>query len=242
MILAVIPARGGSKRIPGKNIRLFCGRPIIEYSIEAALHSGVFDRVVVSTDCDRIAETAKRCGAEVPFRRPAELSNDFTTTTPVVQHAIAELTTVADPIEYACCIYGTAPFISAADITCGLRKLKSHPTSEFSLPVTTFPYSIFRSLKLTGKDQFEMFYPEHQTTRSQDLPEAWHDAGQFYWASRATWQDLRGGILSAKLIGVPIPRYRVQDIDTAEDWHRAELMFELLSQKDNVQATTDCSS
>jgi pseudaminic acid cytidylyltransferase len=239
MILAVIPARGGSKRIPGKNIRPFCGRPIIEYSIHAALQSGIFDRVVVSTDCEQIAEVARRSGAEVPFTRPAELSDEFSTTTPVIQHAINEVMLAGNVVKYACCIYGTAPFVSAKDIGDGLKKLKAHATAEFSLPVTTFPYAIFRSLRMTGDDHCEMFYPEHQTTRSQDLPEAWHDAGQFYWASEPVWRGLNGGILSAKLVGVPIPRHRVQDIDTPEDWRRAELMFELLSKETNVEATTD---
>lgn len=233
MILAVIPARGGSKRIPGKNIRPFSGRPIIEYSIEAALQSGVFDRVIVSTDNDEIAAVARRCGAEVPFVRPEELSDDFATTTPVMQHAVQQIHSADVPVEFACCIYGTAPFVEAGEIRAGLDRLREHPTAQFSLSVTTFPYAIFRSLRSNDNDEFEMFYPEHETTRSQDLPEAWHDAGQFYWADMKTWQQLSGGILAAKLVGVPVPRHRVQDIDTPEDWQRAELMFELLAQKDN---------
>lgn len=229
MIVAVIPARGGSKRIPGKNVRAFCGRPIIEYSIQAALQSNIFDRVIVSTDCDQIADVAKRNGAEIPFVRPPELSNDFATTTPVVQHAIAAIESEGAQIDFVCCIYGTAPFISPGDIQEGLERLQASSVARFSLPVTTFPYSIFRSLKMKSENECEMFYPEHESTRSQDLPEAWHDAGQFYWASADDWRRLEGGILSSKLFGLPIPRHRVQDIDTPEDWQRAELMFELLS-------------
>ncbi|QDV11927.1 CMP-N,N'-diacetyllegionaminic acid synthase [Rosistilla oblonga] len=239
MILAVIPARGGSKRIPDKNIRPFCGRPMIEYSIEAAQQAGVFDRVIVSTDSEKIADAAIRCGAEVPFVRPPELADEFATTTPVVQHAIAQLTSTADPVGYACCIYATAPFVSPEDIRRGLETLKRTPAADFALPVTTFPYSIFRSLALQQNGLHAMLYPEHQATRSQDLPEAWHDAGQFYWAAEPTWRRLAGGILSASLVGIPIPRHRVQDIDTAEDWRRAELMFELLAQESHGPPSTD---
>lgn len=234
MIIAVIPARGGSKRIPGKNIRDFCGKPIIQYSIEAAGDSGVFDRIIVSTDCDEIAAIATQCGAEVPFTRPAELSDSFTTTTPVVQHAIRMVDSGENPVEYACCIYGCAPFVTGQNLRTGLNQLKRHPSAEFSLPITTFPYPIFRSLRRKHGQECEMVYPEHESTRSQDLPEAWHDAGQFYWSDKSTWMKLIGGILSAKLVGIPIPRYCVQDIDTPEDWERAELMYELLSSKDVV--------
>ena len=234
MIVGVIPARGGSKRIPGKNIRPFCGRPIIEYSIQAALKSNIFDRVVVSTDCQQIADVAKRSGAEVPFTRPPELANDFATTTPVVQHAIAAIESEGTPVDFACCIYGTAPFISPGDIQNGLKRLQASSVARFSLPVTTFPYAIYSSLKMKNESECEMFYPEHESTRSQDLPEAWHDAGQCYWASGNDWTQLNGGILSSRLIGLPIPRHRVQDIDTPEDWLRAELMFELLSNSNEL--------
>jgi pseudaminic acid cytidylyltransferase len=233
MIIAIIPARGGSKRIPQKNIRSFCGKPIIQYSIEAAIQSDVFDRVIVSTDSDDIAAIAERCGAEVPFRRPAYLSDEFATTLRVIQHAIAATTADENPVKFACCIYGTAPFVTPTDIKAGFERIKNLSTPHFVLPVTTFPYCIFRSLRMTQSFEGEMFYPKDESTRSQDLPEAWHDAGQFYWAGESTWMQAKG-ILSAKLIGIPIPRHRVQDIDTPEDWRRAELMFELLSKESDV--------
>lgn len=227
MIVAVIPARAGSKRIPGKNTRPFCGRPIIEYSIQAALQAEVFDRVMVSTDSDPIAELAIAAGAEAPFRRPLELADDFTPTIPVIRHAIQSIETVADPIEFCCCLYPTAPFVTVSDLRLGLEKLQQHPAAEFAFPITTFSFPIFRSLQFDG-DKLAMFFPEYENTRSQDLPEAWHDAGQFYWGTARAWQEATG-IYSNASVGIPIPRYRVQDIDTLEDWVRAEAMFRALA-------------
>lgn len=229
MILAVIPARGGSKRIPGKNTREFCGRPVIAYSIAAAVESGVFDHVIVSTDCEQTAAVARELGATVPFMRPAELSDDHTPTIPVIRHAVIAMSDLIGPVTHACCIYATAPFVSAVDIRSGLQVLQQTNGAEFAFPVTTFPFPIFRSLKMSG-NHVEMFYPEHELTRSQDLPEAWHDAGQFYWGTSAAWRD-RNGIFSAQSLGIPLPRHRVQDIDTEEDWIRAERMFRLEKSK-----------
>ncbi len=229
MIVAVIPARGGSKRIPGKNIRSFCGQPIIRYSVDAARESGVFDRIVVSTDDDRIAEVAQECGAEVPFRRPAELSDDFTTTIPVIRHAVNTLSTPEDPVESACCIYATAPFVTSSDIRAGFEKLQEHEGADFVLPVASYSFPIFRSVQLHG-DAIEVFFPEHEQTRSQDLPQAWHDAGQFYWGTLSAWRGDRG-FFSAASFGIPIPRYRVQDIDDEEDWVRAELIYQALQKE-----------
>ena len=227
MRVAVIPARAGSKRIPGKNMRPFCGQPIIQYSIQAALQAAVFDRVIVSTDSDQIAELAIAAGADVPFRRPAELADDFTPTLPVIRHAINAVNTTADPIEFCCCLYPTAPFVTVSDLLLGLEKLQQHPAAEFAFPITTFSYPIFRSLQFDG-DTLEMFFPEYENTRSQDLPEAWHDAGQFYWGTARAWQEATG-IFSSASVGIRIPRYRVQDIDTLEDWVRAEAMFRALA-------------
>jgi pseudaminic acid cytidylyltransferase len=223
MILAVIPARGGSKRIPGKNIRSFCGKAMIGYSIAAAKQSGVFDRIVVSTDCQRIAEVARKHGAEVPFMRPAELADDHATTITVMRHAVNYLVDTGCPVEHACCIYATAPFVRDEDLRTGLDLLRQDQSADFAFPVTTFPFPIVRSLKMSG-NRVEMFFPEHQTTRSQDFPEAWHDAGQFYWGTTNAWQH-SSGIFTASSIGIPVPRHRVQDIDTEEDWIRAELMY-----------------
>lgn len=224
MILAVIPARGGSKRLPGKNVRLFCGKPMLQYSIDAALHSGAFDRVIVTTDCQQIADLATQLGAEVPFLRPAELADDHTPTIPVIRHAVEAVQATGDAVDVACCIYATAPFISVDVLRQGLELLRADPEAQFAFPITTFPSSIFRSLQRKG-DRVEMFYPQHELTRSQDLPEAYHDAGQFYWGTATAWLG-ETGIYSARSIGIPIPRQDVQDIDTAEDWAMAESMFQ----------------
>ncbi len=361
MIVAIIPARSGSKRIPDKNIRDFCGQPMIQYSIEAAQESGVFDRVIVTTDCPNIARLAVDLGAEAPFLRPPELSDDHTPTIPVIKHALqtlnnlaknteptasenvgrnkvafsqsrnsanertpnqtqetpcnlesdrssgsppvrslrptppptadvgrnkvafsrsrnssnitlaAQATQVRDKttsdcssgnppvrplrptaqiyqrhptnehrntehrtlaIAYACCIYATAPFITGEDIRTGLEKLQSDPTAKFAFPVTTYPYSIHRSLQLND-DRVSMFYPEHEQTRSQDLTEAYHDAGQFYWGTAEAWRQ-ETSVFSGSSIGIPIPRHRVQDIDTPEDFERAELLFRAMTQMQQV--------
>lgn len=221
--VAIIPARGGSKRIPGKNIKPFAGKPMIAHSIEAARASGLFDRVLVTTDAPEIAETARRHGAEVPFMRPAELSDDKTGTDAVLIHALGALGLAAG---HACCIQATAPFIHPDDLVRGKRLLEEQrATVAFS--VTTFAYPIFRALRLGANGRLEMIWPEHRLTRSQDLPEAWHDAGQFYWVDVGRYLQERK-LFSADAVPVVLPRHRVQDIDTLEDWRRAELMYEAL--------------
>ena len=227
MIIAVIPARGGSKRLPRKNIRSFCGRPVIAYSIDAARESRLFDRIIVSTDDDEVAAVATELGAEVPFRRPAELADDFTPTIPVIRHAVQQLSTPQTKVTHACCIYATAPFVASASLQQAFALLQDDAQLDFAFPITTFPFPIFRSLKQTNH-RVEMFFPQHEKTRSQDLPEAWHDVGQFYWGTAQAWQTC-DGIFSARTAGIPIPRYRVQDIDTEEDWRRAELMYQMLA-------------
>ena len=227
MKLAVIPARGGSKRIPRKNIRSFCGKPMIAWSIEAALQSGCFDRVIVSTDDQEIAETAQRYGAEVPFIRPAELSGDHTPTVPVIAHAIRWQGQVGTLPEAVCCLYATAPFVRAEDLKQGLNLLET-TNCDYAFSVTNYGFPIQRALRIGKSGKTEMYYPEHVNIRSQDLEEAWHDAGQFYWGCATTW--LAGtAVLSTSSAPVILPRYRVQDIDTLEDWVRAELMFSALS-------------
>jgi N-acylneuraminate cytidylyltransferase len=224
--LAVIPARGGSKRIPRKNIRQFCGRPMIEWSIEAARLSGCFDKVVVSTDDDEIAEVAGACGAEVPFMRPSDLSDDHTATVPVIAHAIEwHLRSGLDP-EQICCLYATAPFVQADDLREGLATLQREDC-DYVFPVTSYAFPIQRAIRLTSATRVEMFYPQHLNTRSQDLEEAYHDAGQFYWGRAAAWLE-RKPIYSPAAVPMIFPRFRVQDIDTLEDWRRAELLFEAL--------------
>lgn len=226
MKLAVIPARGGSKRIPRKNIKPFCGKPMIAWSIEAALSSGSFDEVTVSTDDDEIAEVAKACGASVPFKRPATLADDHTPTVPVIKHAVEHYQATGAHPEQVCCLYATAPFVSEQDIQSGLDKLVSN-NAEYVLSVTSFPFPIQRALRMNDSERLTMFYPEHALTRSQDLEEAWHDAGQFYWGQADSWLNEKP-IFSENSVGIAIPRHRAQDIDTSEDWTRAEWLFKAM--------------
>ena len=226
MKIAVIPARGGSKRIPRKNIRPFGGKPMIAWSIEAALQSGCFDQVIVSTDDTEIAEVAITCGAAVPFMRPAELSDDHTGTIPVIRHAIEWFKQQGAVPGKVCCIYATAPFVRGENIQKGLDILDS-TGSDYAFSVTSYAFPIQRALRLTAAGRVEMFHPEHFNTRSQNLEEAYHDAGQFYWGRSSAW--LAGKpIFSPDATPVILPRHRVQDIDTPEDWERAEWMFKAM--------------
>ncbi len=228
MKLAVIPARGGSKRIPRKNVKLFHGKPAICWSIDAARETGLFDRIIVSTDDTEIAEVARQAGAEVPFTRPAELSNDFAGTIEVVAHATAWAVENWSTPDAVCCIYAAAPFVHADDIRQAWEVLQSGDWA-YSFPVTDFGAPIFRSFQLNEQGAVEMFFPEYFTTRSQDLPTAYHDAGQFYWGKTDAW--LKGLRLFDKHSKpLVIPRWRVQDIDTFEDWTRAEILARLLDE------------
>jgi pseudaminic acid cytidylyltransferase len=228
MKIAIIPARGGSKRIPRKNIREFCGKPIIAYSIEAARQSNCFDRIIVSTDDAEIATVARDWGAETPFLRPAELANDFAGTIPVIKHAIEWFNKNEIQPELACCIYATAPFVTSQDLQRGLDTLLS-TKSEYAFTLTSYPFPIQRAVRLTSSGRIAMFQPEHFNTRSQDLEEAYHDAGQFYWGRcEAFLRELP--MFSEAAAPVLLPRHRVQDIDTLEDWSRAELMLKILQQ------------
>jgi len=227
MRLCVIPARGGSKRIPRKNIRDFCGKPMIAWSIEAAIKSECFDRIIVSTDDEEIASVAKRYGAEVPFMRPAQLADDFTGTTAVIAHAIEWQISHREVADKVCCLYATAPFVQTTDLRKGFDILESSG-SEYAFSVTSYAFPIQRAIRITKNQRVEMFQPEHFNTRSQDLEEAWHDAGQFYWGRAAAWLENKP-IFSCDAAPVLLPRHRVQDIDTTEDWERAALMFKLLN-------------
>lgn len=223
MKLAIIPARGGSKRIPRKNIKPFCGKPMIAWSIEAALQSGCFDRVIVSTDDTEIAAIARQHGAEVPFLRPAELSDDHTGTIPVIRHAIEWCMQQNQRVELACCLYATAPFVKAEDLQRGLTTLQDN-NCDYAFSVTSYAFPIERAIRLNANGRVEMFNPGHFNTRSQDLEEALHDAGQFYWGRADAW--LMGKpIFTPDSLPVLLPRHRVQDIDTPEDWERAEWLF-----------------
>lgn len=223
MILAVIPARGGSKRIPRKNIRDFCGKPILAYSIAAARESGLFDRVMVSTDDTEIAEVARAHGAEVPFLRPVELADDFTGTNAVVKQAIAWHIEKGLAVTHACCLYATAPFVTAEDLRTAHQMLVDSGQA-YVFSVARYAYPIQRALRLLPGGGVEMFEPQHRHTRSQDLEPAYHDAGQFYWGTAQAFLDELPTFAPHSLAFI-LPAHRVQDIDTEEDWRRAELLF-----------------
>jgi pseudaminic acid cytidylyltransferase len=235
--IAIIPARGGSKRILKKNIKSFCGKPMIAWSIEAALQSGCFDHVVVSTDDAEIAEVARQCGAQVPFKRPATLSDDHSGTIPVIRHAIEWFSERGQAWDLVCCIYATAPFIVAADIRRGLNIITG-ASSDYAFTVTKYPFPIQRAIGITEQGRVLMFNPDHFYTRSQDLEEAYHDAGQFYWGRASAW-------LSGKVIfgpdaaAIQIPSYRVKDIDNVEDWMMAEYLFQTINLKKNSDQSTN---
>ncbi|MFV0437382.1 MAG: pseudaminic acid cytidylyltransferase [Desulfopila sp.] len=226
MRLAVIPARGGSKRIPRKNIKAFCGKPMIAWSIEAAVQSGCFDQIVISTDDAEIAGISQQYGATVPFMRPAELADDHTGTIPVIQHALNWFIKNGASLSAVCCLYATAPFVNGGDLRRGLDLLNKS-NCDYSFSVTSYAFPIQRAIRITEAGRVEMFHPEHFITRSQDLEEAYHDAGQFYWGRPDAWLAEKM-IFATTSVPVVLPRYRVQDIDTPEDWQRAEWMFKAM--------------
>ncbi|EPR1454507.1 TPA: pseudaminic acid cytidylyltransferase [Citrobacter koseri] len=228
MNVAIIPARGGSKRIPRKNIKEFCGKPMIAWSIEAAQQSGVFDRIIVSTDDEEIAEVARKYGAEVPFMRPAHISDDFATTVDVIHHALDELSQSVC-IDFVCCIYATAPFLQGQDLEKAYEKLQQSDC-DYVFSATSFPFPIQRAVYLKPDGKVQMFHPENEKTRSQDLEPAYHDAGQFYWGKPEAFMNRKGFFTSKSLLEI-LPRERVQDIDTPEDWVIAENLFQLLKAK-----------
>jgi len=225
--IAIIPARGGSKRILRKNIKEFCGKPLIAYSIEKTLKSKLFDKVIVSTDDDVIASIAKKFGAEVPFIRPKKLSDDFTTIEDVVKHALEWLKAKGETFEFECTVYATAPFLQSKYLIEGYNILKDS-TAIHVFSATSMPFPIQRTFKINNKGRCEMFTPEFYKTRSQDLDEAYQDAGQFYWTKL---DKISNEIMFGKdSIPVILPRHLVQDIDTPEDWQQAELMYKVLQE------------
>tara|TARA_B110000027_G_C16106687_1_gene295651 strand:+ start:935 stop:1633 length:699 start_codon:yes stop_codon:yes gene_type:complete len=226
MRIAIIPARGGSKRIPRKNIKMFGGKPMIAWSIEAAKKTNLFDRILVSTDDLEIAGIAKEWGAEVPFIRPEELSDDYAGTVEVIAHATQWALDQDMNVEAICCIYATSPFIQLDDLKRGWDTLESDSWA-YVFPATDYAAPIFRSFKKTPKGGIKMFFPENFSVRSQDLPDAFHDAGQFYWGRPSAW--LQGKrIFDSHSFAMLIPRWRVQDIDTLDDWQRAEALYRSL--------------
>lgn len=228
--VAIIPARGGSKRIPRKNLKPFDGVPMIVRSIRTALQCGLFEQVVVSTDDDEIAEVATAHGASVPFMRPAALADDYAGTAAVIVHALQQL----PAFEHACCIYATAPLLQARFLRQGLEQLQQHPDKSFAFSVTDFGFPVQRALTLDDQGALTALYPQFRNTRSQDLPPAFQDAGQFYWGRSKAW--LRGDVLfSPASLPVILPRYLVQDIDTLQDWKRAEYLHAALKAAGEVE-------
>lgn len=222
MNIAIIPARGGSKRIPRKNIKLFNGKPMITHAILAAKASGLFEHVVVSTDDGEISDIAAQWGAETPFVRPADLANDYTATVPVIAHGIQACRSLGWAFDKVCCIYPGVPFIQTEDLKNALALLMDSG-ADYCFPVTEFPSAIQRALKRADDGKMQAFYPEYETTRTQDLERAYHDAGQFYWGKVDAW--LHNPRIHSGGIGYVIPNWRVVDIDTPDDWLRAEVMY-----------------
>lgn len=218
--VAVIPARGGSQRIPRKNIKQLNGKPLIAYSIEVAIHSRLFDRVIVSTDDQEIAKVAQQWGAETPFTRPDDLADHFTGTTPVMQHALRTLIEQGLEIDSACLLYATCPLLTPQDLQKGFEALAKTP---LSFAATTFDFPIQRALCVRD-GKLQPMYPEHISQRSQDLEEAIHDAGQFYWGTTEQWLT-NPAMFSELATPIMLPRYRVQDLDTEEDWQRLQQLM-----------------
>ncbi|MFY0730976.1 pseudaminic acid cytidylyltransferase [Pseudomonas sp. NFX15] len=232
--IAIIPARGGSKRIPRKNLKPFAGVPMIARSIQSALASGLFARVVVSTDDEEIARLARDCGADVPFMRPAALADDFTGTTAVIAHALQTLREQGHEFDHACCIYATAPLLQTRFLVQGLSLLEQHPHKSFAFSVCDFAFPVQRALTLDDQGALTALYPQYRQTRSQDLPSAYQDAGQFYWGRSEAW--LREDVLySPQSLPVILPRHLVQDIDTPQDWTRAEYLYAALQAGGELQ-------
>ena len=224
MKVAIIPARGGSKRIPRKNIKEFNGKPIIAWAILTAQKTKLFDLIVVSTDDNEIKSVSEQYGAIVPFIRPAGISDDNTPTVPVISHAVKEIDKLYGYVDQACCIYPCSPLLTASDLIKALSMLES-TAADFVYPVVEYPHPIFRSMRKSKNGKMQFIYPEYELTKTQDLENVFHDAGQFYWGKAQAWRGLKK--MHSDGIGMEIPSYRVVDIDTEDDWKRAELLFQL---------------
>ncbi len=225
-ILAIIPARGGSKRIPRKNIKEFCGKPIVEYSIQAALKAGIFEEVMVSTDDEIIAEIAKKAGASVPFYRGSEASSDFATTADVLLEVLDRYLELGKNFDEVCCIYPTAPFVTASKLRTGYELLQQ---GESVMPVVKYSYPIQRSIHIKD-DLVYMNWPEHVNTRSQDLEDMYHDCGQFYFLKVDALRKTKA-LFTEKTVPYVMSDLEVQDIDHLEDWKIAEIKYQLMDEK-----------
>ncbi|MDC0992877.1 pseudaminic acid cytidylyltransferase [Alphaproteobacteria bacterium] len=224
MSLCVIPARGGSKRIPRKNIRIFNGKPMIVYAIELARDSGLFEHIVVSTDDEETAQVAREFGAKTPFIRSEALADDYSPTAPVVADAIVRCEALGWSIDKVCCIYPCVPLIQVSDLQETFRLLESHD-ADYLFPIVEFPAAIQRALRLGNDGWVRPFSPKYELVRTQDLEPAFHDAGQFYWGKRDSWID--NPLIHSSGAGFVLPRTRVVDIDTDADWALAELIHQV---------------
>lgn len=227
MNIAVIPARGGSKRIHRKNIKFFCGFPVIYWSIKIAQESKLFDYIVVSTDDNEIAKIAKSYGALVPFVRPDNLSDDYMPTAPVVSHAIVELEKLSIKADYVCCIYPCSPMIYSKDLIQAFDSIKTDKF-DFIYPVAEYAHPVFRAMKKTKQNKMEFLFPKNELKRTQDTERFFHDSGQFYWGKKQSW--LKNKKMHTDGIGFEIPSWRVVDIDTQDDWRRAEILFKCIKE------------
>ena len=232
MIIAVIPARGGSKRIPRKNIKDFCGKPMVAWSIEAAKQSQCFDDIIVSTDDGEIAEVARAYGASVPFFRPQQLADDFTGTNAVVVHAQEYVKQLGHNVSATACIYATAPFLTGVKIREGLDCLKETKNAQYAVTVTSYSFPIQRSLKMNSRGMLNMREPKYARCRSQDLDQFYHDAGQLYWGYPESFNDYPS-VMECDIAPIFLHPNNVQDIDTPEDWEVAEYLFQLMGRGSN---------
>lgn len=224
MKIAVIPARGGSKRIPRKNIKEFSGRPMIAWAITTAVKSKLFDHVIVSTDDEEIADIARKWGAETPFARPVELADDITPTVPVIAHAVRASIDSGWNVEYACCIYPCVPFLQESDLVNAFNLIQKNDAA-FVYPVTEYAHPIQRAMRQLSSGQMQFVNPENELTRTQDLEKTYHDSGQFYWGKSSAWLEHKK--MHTDGLGMSIPNWRVVDIDSMDDWKRAEDLYKM---------------
>jgi len=228
MKIAILPARGGSKRVPRKNIKPFCGRPMIEWPLTVLRNSGIFDKILVSTDDDEVKSVALRAGADVPFRRPEYLSDDYTGTREVIEHAIGPDGVDADASDLIMCVYPTAPFVVEEDIRTAVRLFMDKGGSGYVFAATEYRFPVQRALRIDEMGRSRLIDSEMFAVRSQDLEKRFHDAGQFYLATASTWRSERNFFDNS--LPIVLPSWRVQDIDTLDDWERAEIMMKVINQ------------
>jgi len=226
MNIAIIPARGDSRRIPRKNIKTFAGKPMIAYAIFAAKASGLFEHIIVSTDDEEIAKIARFWGVETPFKRPDNLADEFTPAVPVIAHAVRACLDIGWPVDYACCIFPCSPFILADDLIATLTEVQAQD-ADFIYPVTEFAHPVQRAMRRLPSGGMQFLSSECELTRTQDLEKTYHDAGQFYWGKANAWLEHKK--MHTDGLGYPIPNWRVIDIDTEDDWKRAELLFSIVN-------------